>query len=126
MGLLGKIFGQTDKIIKDSAQIAGDMARNRPQSEEDIPEGPGEMVIDDVFRISGRGVVATGCISKGSFRVGQPVTIETANGEIESSVAGVEAFRKLMTIAVEGDNVGLLLANISKDQISAGDIVKRK
>ena len=126
MGLLGKVFGQTDKIIKNSAQIAGDMAKNRPRSEEDIPEGPGEMTIDDVFGITGRGVVATGQVSKGSFRVGQPVTIETANGEIESSIAGVEAFRKLMNVAVAGDKVGLLLAKITKDQISAGDVIKSK
>ena len=79
-----------------------------------------ELLVEDVFTISGRGTVVTGRISKGSISVGESVTI--SNG-IRTVVTGIEAFRAKMNYAQEGDNVGLLLQGISRDQVKRGDVL---
>jgi len=81
------------------------------------------MIINDTFSISGRGTVVTGKIESGSFRVGQTVIIETGNGTIETTISGVEAFHKTMDVAVAGQNVGLFLANVTRDQIHQGSTI---
>ena len=110
MGLLGKLFGNNNLIQEQEEPVT-------------IPEGPGFMIINDAFSISGRGTVVTGKIESGSFRVGQTVIIETGDGTIETTISGVEAFRKTMDVAVAGQNVGLFLANVTRDQINQGSTI---
>ena len=75
------------------------------------------MSIEDKFEISGRGVVVTGRIETGEINVGDIVIIQNLNNSIASTVVGVEMFRKLLDRGEAGDNVGLLLSEVKKDQI---------
>lgn len=75
------------------------------------------MSIEDKFEIAGRGVVVTGRIETGEINVGDTVIIQNLNNSIASTVVGVEMFRKLLDRGEAGDNVGILLRGIKKDQI---------
>lgn len=83
------------------------------------------MPIEDVFSITGRGTVATGRIEQGIIRTGDPVEIVglMKDGKLKSTVTGVEMFRKILDEGQAGDNVGLLLRGIEKDQIKRGMVV---
>jgi len=81
---------------------------------------PGE----DVFSITGRGTVATGRIERGVIKTGDPVQILGMGAEnLTSTITGVEMFRKILDRGEAGDNVGLLLRGIEKDQICRGMVI---
>ena len=84
------------------------------------------MPIEDIFSITGRGTVATGRIEKGVVNTGDPVEI-IGMGEkpIQSTVTGVEMFRKILDEGEAGDNVGLLLRGVEKDQVKRGMVVAK-
>ncbi|MCB9032550.1 MAG: elongation factor Tu [Chitinophagales bacterium] len=80
--------------------------------------------VEDVFSITGRGTVATGRIERGIVKVGEPVEIVGLQEKsMTSTVTGVEMFRKLLDSGEAGDNVGLLLRGIEKDQIKRGQVI---
>ena len=82
------------------------------------------MPIEDVFSITGRGTVATGRIETGVVKVGDEVQIIGLGAEnLKSVVTGVEMFRKLLDEGEAGDNVGLLLRGIDKNQIKRGMVI---
>ncbi|MCU0353875.1 MAG: elongation factor Tu [Cytophagales bacterium] len=82
------------------------------------------MSVEDVFTITGRGTVATGRIERGVVNVGDAVDILGMGAEnLKSTVTGVEMFRKLLDRGEAGDNVGLLLRGIDKDQIRRGMVI---
>ena len=85
------------------------------------------MPIEDVFSITGRGTVATGRIERGVIEVGNPVEIVgmQAEGEkpLTSVCTGVEMFRKLLNRGEAGDNTGLLLRGVEKEQIKRGMVI---
>ncbi len=82
------------------------------------------MPVEDVFSITGRGTVATGRIETGVIHVGDEVEIIGLGAEkLKSTVTGVEMFRKLLDQGQAGDNVGLLLRGIDKDQIKRGMVL---
>ena len=82
------------------------------------------MPVEDVFSITGRGTVATGRIEQGVIKVGEPVDIVGLGAEkLKSVVTGVEMFRKLLDRGEAGDNAGLLLRGIDKDDIRRGMVV---
>ena len=84
------------------------------------------MPIEDVFSITGRGTVATGRIETGIIRVGDSVDIIGMGAEkLKSTVTGVEMFRKLLDDGEAGDNVGLLLRGIDKDEIRRGMVIAK-
>ena len=91
-----------------------------------VPNNDGSlrMVIDDVFMIKGRGVVVTGRVERGTVQKGDRVVIEGDDISITTEVMGIEAFRKANFVAQAGDNVGLLLRDVTKDQIKAGMVVR--
>ncbi len=92
-----------------------------PQREVDKPF---LMPVEDVFSISGRGTVATGRIERGKVHVGDNVEIVGITKEIKSTVVtGVEMFRKLLDEGMAGDNVGLLLRGIERENIERGQVV---
>ncbi|MEQ8362629.1 MAG: elongation factor Tu [Cyclobacteriaceae bacterium] len=83
------------------------------------------MPVEDVFSITGRGTVATGRIERGVINTGDPVQIlgmGAAEG-LSSTITGVEMFRKILDRGEAGDNVGLLLRGIEKDQIARGMVI---
>jgi elongation factor Tu len=82
------------------------------------------MPVEDVFSITGRGTVATGRIERGVINSGEPVDILGMGAEnLKSTVTGVEMFRKILDRGEAGDNVGLLLRGIEKDQIRRGMVI---
>jgi elongation factor Tu len=78
------------------------------------------MAVEDVFSISGRGTVATGRMERGKVKVGDKVEMVGLRETRETVVTGVEMFRKSMDEAIAGDNVGLLLRGIEKDDVERG------
>jgi elongation factor Tu len=84
------------------------------------------MPVEDVFSITGRGTVATGRIETGLIHVNDPVDIIGMGAEkLKSVVTGVEMFRKILDDGEAGDNVGLLLRGIDKDQIRRGMVIAK-
>jgi len=81
------------------------------------------MPVEDVFTITGRGTVATGRIERGVTNVGDKVEILGFGEKIESTITGVEMFRKILDRGEAGDNAGLLLRGIDKTQIRRGMVV---
>jgi elongation factor Tu len=82
------------------------------------------MPVEDVFSITGRGTVGTGRIETGVIHTGDPVDIIGMGAEkLSSVVTGVEMFRKILDQGEAGDNVGLLLRGIDKDEIRRGMVI---
>lgn len=82
------------------------------------------MPVEDVFSITGRGTVATGRIESGVVNTGDPVDIIGMGAEkLKSVITGVEMFRKILDQGEAGDNAGLLLRGIDKNQISRGMVI---
>ena len=81
------------------------------------------MPVEDVFSITGRGTVATGRIEAGIVKVGDEVQILGLGANMKSVVTGVEMFRKLLDQGEAGDNVGLLLRGIDKNEIKRGMVI---
>ena len=83
------------------------------------------MPIEDVFSITGRGTVATGRIETGVVKVGDEVQIMGLGADKKSVVTGVEMFRKILDEGEAGDNAGLLLRGIDKDEIRRGMVIAK-
>ncbi|HRZ79052.1 MAG TPA: elongation factor Tu [bacterium] len=83
------------------------------------------MPIEDVFSISGRGTVVTGRIERGIVRVGDKVQIVGITPTQETTVTGVEMFRKLLDEGRAGDNVGCLLRGTKKDEVERGQVLAK-
>ena len=82
------------------------------------------MPVEDVFSITGRGTVATGRIERGVINTGDPVEILGMGAEdMTSTITGVEMFRKILDRGEAGDNVGLLLRGVDKEQIKRGMVI---
>lgn len=84
---------------------------------------PFQMAVEDVFSITGRGTVATGRIERGKIHVGDNVEIVGIQETRKSVITGVEMFRKILEEGQAGDNVGLLLRGIEKNQVERGQVV---
>ena len=91
-----------------------------PQREVDKPF---LMPVEDVFSIKGRGTVGTGRIERGRVKVGDPVEIIGFGAKLNSVVTGVEAFQKTLDEGIAGDNVGVLLRGIEKNQLERGQVI---
>lgn len=82
------------------------------------------LVVEDVFSIRGKGTVITGRIKSGSVRTGDTVTLQRVNSTTRSVVVvGIEKFSKRLDFAQAGENVGMFLKDVSKNDISRGDIL---
>jgi elongation factor Tu len=94
-----------------------------PLPERDVDK-PFLMPVEDVFSITGRGTVATGRIERGVIKVGEGVDIIGMGAEkLKSVVTGVEMFRKILDRGEAGDNAGLLLRGIDKNEITRGMVI---
>jgi elongation factor Tu len=83
------------------------------------------MPIEDIFSIQGRGTVVTGRIEKGQVKVGEEVEIVGFRDTRKTVVTGVEMFKKLLDSGMAGDNVGLLLRGIDKDDVERGQVLAK-
>ena len=88
-------------------------------------EKPFLMPVEDVFSITGRGTVATGRIEKGKIKVGEEVALIGFNSDKKTVITGVEMFRKLLDDGQAGDNVGLLLRGINKEDVERGMVLAK-
>ena len=83
------------------------------------------MTVQDVFTIRDRGTVVTGQIESGTLTVGEEITIQRPNYAKKTVVTAIEMFRKQLQQTKAGDNVGLLLRDIGKQDIKRGDVLLR-
>jgi elongation factor Tu len=83
------------------------------------------MPVEDVFSISGRGTVATGRVERGVVKVGEEVEIVGIRETHKTVVTGVEMFRKLLDQGQAGDNIGILLRGIKREEIERGQVVAK-
>lgn len=81
------------------------------------------MPIEDVFSISGRGTVVTGRVEKGVIKVGDAVEIVGIKPTMTSTCTGVEMFRKLLDQGEAGDNVGVLLRGVKREEVERGQVL---
>ncbi|CAN1352747.1 Elongation factor Tu, mitochondrial, partial [Linum perenne] len=88
-------------------------------------EKPFLMPIEDVFSIQGRGTVATGRIEQGTIKVGEEVEILGLGGPQKTTVTGVEMFKKILDNGQAGDNVGLLLRGLKREDIERGQVIAK-
>jgi elongation factor Tu len=95
-----------------------------PTPERDIDK-PFLMAVEDVFSITGRGTVATGRIERGVVKVGETVSIVGLGETRQTTVTGVEMFQKTLNEGFAGDNVGILLRGIQKDEIERGMVLAK-
>ena len=95
-----------------------------PEPERDIDK-PFLMPVEDVFSITGRGTVATGRIERGIIKMGEEVEIVGLNRDRKSVVTGVEMFRKILDQGQAGDNAGLLLRGVGKEEIERGQVISK-
>ncbi|TXB63507.1 elongation factor Tu [Phaeodactylibacter luteus] len=127
------IMGSALKALEGDADAKQKILDLMAAVDSDIPEPeraidkPFLMPIEDVFSITGRGTVATGRIERGVIETGNPVEIVgmMAEGEkpMTSTITGVEMFRKILTRGEAGDNAGLLLRGIDKNDIKRGMVI---
>ena len=120
------------KALEGEAEWEGKVEELMKAVDESIPEPEREvdkpflMAIEDVFSITGRGTVATGRIERGKVTVGEEVEIVGIRDTRLTTVTGVEMFRKLLDEGMAGDNVGLLLRGIQKEDIERGMVLVKK
>jgi elongation factor Tu len=110
VGKIEELYNALDTFIKE------------PVRETDKPF---LMPVEDVFSITGRGTVATGRIERGRIKVGEEVALVGFGAAKKSVVTGVEMFRKLLDEGQAGDNVGLLLRGIEKNEIERGMVLAK-
>ena len=83
------------------------------------------MPIEDVFSISGRGTVVTGRIERGEIKVGEEIEIVGIKDPVKTTCTGVEMFRKLLDSGQAGDNVGILLRGIKREEVERGQVLSK-
>jgi len=136
--------GEQIPIVKGSALQALERATGKPDDPASQPifalmaavdsyiptpprplDKPFLMPIEDVFTISGRGTVVTGRVERGIIKVGEEVEIVGLAETQKTVVTGVEMFRKLLDQGQAGDNVGLLLRGLKREEVQRGQVVSK-
>ena len=99
---------------------AGDTAIPTPERDSDKPF---LMPVEDVFTIQGRGTVATGRIERGQIRTGETMELVGIHDTTATTCTGVEMFRKILDYGQAGDNVGLLLRGLKREDVARGQVL---
>ena len=108
-----------DKIV----ELMEEVDNYIPEPQRDT-EMPFLMPVEDVFSITGRGTVATGRVERGTLSLNQEIEIVGMTEELRKVVVtGIEMFRKLLDEAVTGDNIGVLLRGVQRDEIERGQVI---
>ncbi|MDA9077641.1 elongation factor Tu [Candidatus Pelagibacter sp.] len=120
---LAAVEGRDEEIGKNSIlELMKAVDEFIPQPARDVDK-PFLMPVEDVFSISGRGTVATGRIESGVVKTGEEVEIVGVTETKKSVCTGVEMFRKLLDSGEAGDNVGILLRGVERDDIQRGQVL---
>ncbi|MCI5072928.1 elongation factor Tu [bacterium] len=124
------IRGSATKAIEDPEGEGGKCIWDLIAAlDESIPEPKREtdkpflMPVEDIFSIEGRGTVVTGKIERGIIKVGEEIEIVGLNDTQKTTVTGVEMFKKLLDEGQAGDNVGLLVRGIKRDEVERGQVL---
>jgi len=122
---LKALEGDTSELGEDSVlALAAALDSYIPQPERAI-DGAFLMPVEDVFSISGRGTVATGRVERGVVKVGEEVAIIGIKETEKTTCTGVEMFRKLLDEGVAGDNIGVLLRGVKREDIERGQVLAK-
>ena len=125
------VRGSALKALEGDAEWVAKVEELMAYVDEYIPtptretDKPFLMPIEDVFTITGRGTVVTGRVERGQVRVGDAVEIIGIKETQSSVVTGVEMFRKLLDYAEAGDNIGVLLRGINREQVQRGQVLAK-
>ncbi|OGB88197.1 translation elongation factor Tu [candidate division WOR-1 bacterium RIFCSPLOWO2_02_FULL_46_20] len=126
------IKGSALKAMEDPSGEAGKVIQELLDAVDNhIPEParaldkPFLMSVEDVFTITGRGTVGTGRIERGKVKIGEEVEIVGLGASKKAVVTGVEMFRKTLDEGMAGDNIGLLLRGVTKEEITRGMVVAK-
>jgi elongation factor Tu len=123
------VRGSALKALEDDPDAQAQILELMAEVDSYVPEPvremdkPFAMPIEDVFSITGRGTVVTGRIEQGVLKVGDPVEIVGLRELQTTTVTGIEMFRKLLDQGQAGDNVGLLLRGIGKEDVERGQVI---
>jgi elongation factor Tu len=123
LSALGALNGE-EKWEKQIDELMDAVDKNVPLPARDV-EKPFLMPIEDIFSISGRGTVVTGRIERGKVKVGEEVEIVGFRDTRKTVVTGVEMFKKQLDEGMAGDNAGLLLRGIGKDDVERGMVLAK-
>ena len=115
----------SDIGIQSILKLIEEMDSYIPQPERDTDK-PFLLPIEDVFSISGRGTVVTGRVERGVIKVGEEIEIVGIKETTKTTCTGVEMFRKLLDEGRAGDNVGVLLRGIKRDEVERGQVLAHK
>ena len=123
---LAALEGKEDALGKGSIDaLMAALDKDIPDPERPT-DGNFLMSVEDVFSISGRGTVATGRIERGIVKVGEEVELVGLSEEtVKTTCTGVEMFRKLLDEGRAGDNVGLLLRGVKREDIQRGQVISK-
>jgi len=122
---MGALEGDTSSIGKESVlNLVKSMDEYFSIPKRDIQK-PFLMPIEDVFSISGRGTVVTGRIERGEIKVGEEIEIVGIKTPVKTTCTGVEMFRKLLDSGQAGDNVGILLRGIKREEVERGQVLSK-
>ena len=111
-----------EKYVNSIMELMKTVDEYFPNPVRDIDK-PFLLPVEDVFTITGRGTVATGRVERGKINEGSEVEIVGIKDTKKTIVTGIEMFRKLLDYAEAGDNVGLLLRGVSRDDIQRGQVI---
>ena len=122
---LKALEGDTGAMGEEAiVELAAALDSYIPQPERAI-DGAFLMPVEDVFSISGRGTVATGRVERGRIKVGEEIEIVGIKETGKSTCTGVEMFRKLLDHGEAGDNIGVLLRGVKRDDIERGQVLAK-
>jgi elongation factor Tu len=114
----GTLGEWSEKIVKLMDEVDAYIPTPKRDTEQDFL-----MPVEDVFSISGRGTVVTGRIEKGTIKVGEEIEIVGMKDTMTTTVTGVEMFRKEMDQGEAGDNCGILLRGVKKEEVQRGQVL---
>ncbi len=113
-----------DEYAKGVLALADALDNYFPVPERDLDK-PFLMPVEDIFTIEGRGTVVTGRVERGRIKVGEEVEIVGINTTVKTTVTGIEMFNKQLTEGQAGDNAGVLLRGLKKDDITRGQVLAK-
>ncbi len=122
---LAALEGRDDEIGKNKVLELMDAVDSYIPEPERAVDKPFLMPVEDVFSISGRGTVATGRVESGVVKVQEEVEIVGMKATTKTVVTGVEMFRKLLDQGQAGDNVGILLRGVKREDIERGQVLAK-
>ena len=123
-GSASKAIAGDPESVKTIEELFAALDASIPEPVREIDQ-PFLMPVEDIFSITGRGTVATGRIERGKVKVQEEVEVVGFGADKKTVVTGVEMFRKLLDEGVAGDNAGLLLRGVNKDEIERGMVLAK-